>query len=308
MASLEEMKAFVRIVENGSISGAAKQMGVAKSAVSRRLKELEGRLGVQLLTRTTRQSSLTDAGRRYHERAVRILDDVTELEAMTSNVSTELTGEIRIAAPLSFGLVQLSPAINSFAPLHPRLRVRLEFTDRHVNLVEEGFDVAVRVARLKDSSLIARRLTPIRAVLCASPGYVKRMGQPQHPADLKNHEVLQFAQRENVAWRFTGPDGRESQVQISSRLLADNGDFLCQAACAGLGIALLPTFIAGEQIRSGELVRIMTNYTVPPLNAYAVYPQTRHLSRQVRAFIDHLVEDFSGEPAWDKGLFANDTS
>ena len=303
MASLEEMKAFVRIVETGSISAAAKQLGVAKSAVSRRLKELEGRLGVQLLTRTTRQSSLTEAGRRYHDRAVRILDDVIELEAITSNTSTELTGEIRIAAPLSFGLDQLSPAINRFAMVHAGLRIHLEFTDRHINLVEEGFDVAVRVARLKDSSLIAKRLAPIRAVLCASPEYVKHNGQPQHPADLKNHEALQYAQRANVSWRFTGPDGRESQIQVSSRLLADNGDFLCQAACAGLGVALLPTFIAAPQIRSGDLIPIMTDYTIPPLNAYAVYPQTRHLARQVRAFIDHLVDFFSGEPAWDEGIF-----
>ena len=302
MARLEEMQNFVRIVEAGSISRAATQMGVAKSAVSRRLRELEARLGVQLLNRTTRRSSLTEAGRGYHQRALQILDDVSELDALTGNASADLSGELKIAAPLSFGLQHMAPAINEFAERHPALRIHLEFTDRHIDLVEEGFDIAVRVADLKDSSLVARRLTTIRGCLCASPDYVKRKGDPATPSDLKKHRILQYAQRRNVAWRFVGPDGKNEQVQLSSNLLADNGDFLCQAACQGLGIALLPTFIAGHDLRAGNLIPVMTDYRLGTLDAWALWPRTRHLSRRVRMLVDHLVDHFKGEPVWDKGL------
>ena len=205
MGQLENMTAFVRIVEAGSISRASEQLGTVKSAVSRRLVELEQELGVQLIQRTTRTSSLTEAGRNYYQRAVQILADVSELNNSSSNKTLELEGQLRIAVPTSFGLLHLAPAINEFAELHPKLIIHLDFSDRKVDLVEEGFDLAIRIAALKDSSLIARRLAPVKIVMCASPDYLKRFGAPKTPGDLKHHRcpALCAASRLEMEIRFT---------------------------------------------------------------------------------------------------------
>lgn len=300
MGQLEDMNTFVRIVEAGGISRAADQLGVAKSAVSRRLVDLEAGLNAQLLNRTTRRSSLTEAGRSYYQRALRILADVTELNAATSNTKVMLEGGLKIAAPLSFGLQHLTPVINAFAKAHPGLIIDLDFSDRQVDLVEEGFDLAVRIAELKDSSHIARRLAPISRILCASPAYLDHAGSPQGPEDLKAHHVLHYANAPVSSWKFLGADGKETSVRLTAKMSANNGDYLCEAVIAGLGLAVLPTFVAWREIEKGNLIRVMTDYTVPSLSAYAVYPQTRHLSRRVRAFIDFLTDRFSGEPYWDK--------
>ncbi len=303
MGQLEDMNTFVRIVEAGSISQAAKRLGVVKSAVSRRLADLEGRLEVQLLNRTTRRTSLTEAGRNYHQGALQILADVRELDAATSNAKVLLEGELKVAVPLSFGLQHLAPVINEFALAHPGLTIHLDFADRQVDLIEEGFDLIIRIAELKDSSHIARRLTPISLVLCASPGYLDSAGSPQSPKDLKSHNCLHYANTLSLSWKFVGPDNRETNVRLPvKKMSANNGDFLCQATVAGLGLAVLPTFVVWRQIENGSLIRVMTDYTVPPLNAYAIYPQTRHLSKRVRTFIDFVIDRFSGEPHWDKCL------
>ena len=214
MGQLEDMSAFVRIVESGSISLAANQLGVAKSAVSRRLTELEERLGVQLLQRTTRQSSLTEAGRSYYQRALQILADVSELNAATSNTKAQLEGVIKIAVPLTFGLQQLAPAINAFAVAHPGLVIHIDFSDRKVDIVEEGFDLAVRIAELQDSTHIARRLAPIQIILCASPAYLKQHGTPEKPQDVKAHRTLQYALMPRSSWTFISPDGKQATVAI----------------------------------------------------------------------------------------------
>ena len=302
MGQLEDMDVFVRIVDAGGISRAADQLGVAKSAVSRRLVELEGRLGAQLLNRTTRQSSLTEAGRSYYERALRIIADVSELNADTSNKQMALQGVLKVAVPLSFGLQHLAPAITEFAEMNPGLIIHLDFADRQVDLVEEGFDLAVRIAELKDSTLIARRLAPIRLILCASPDYLAREGQPKSPQDLKTHHGLHYAHAPGSSWKFVGTDGQKSNVALPVKMAANNGDFLRDAAIAGQGLALLPTFLVWKEIEKGELVSVMTNYTVPGLNAYAVYPQTRYLSQRVRTFIDFLSDRFGGAPYWDKNI------
>ena len=300
MGQLEDINTFVHIVDAGTISRAANQMSIAKSAVSRRLVDLEKRLGVQLLNRTTRQSSLTDAGREYYRRAIQILADVDELDAVTSDSKSELTGGLSIAAPLSFGMRHMTPIINKFALHHPGVDLRLDFADRQVDLIEEGFDVAIRIARLKDSSYMARKLTPISLVLCASPDYLKRNGVPERPEDLMSHDILHYANAPDYTWRFIGPDGKQTNLKLPPKITANNGDYLCGAAVAGLGLSVIPTFMTWNEIEKGNLVCLMTDYSFPGLNAYAVYPQTRHLSKRVRVFIDTLVDAFKDEPYWDK--------
>jgi len=302
MGQLEDMDAFVRVVEAGGITRAAEQMGVAKSAVSRRLVELEGRLGVQLVQRTTRQSSLTEAGRGYYERALQILADVNELNATTSDTKAQLEGGLKIAVPLSFGLQHLVPAINAFVDAHPKLVIHLDFSYRQVDLVEEGFDLAIRIAELQDSTLIARRIAPIRFALCASRAYLESNGPPTMPQDLKDHDALQYALLSGSSWKFISPQGRQVTAPIRVRMRANNGEFLRDAAVDGQGIARLPTFIVWREIECGELVPLMTDHAIEPLNAYAIYPQTRHLSQRVRALIDFLVKRFEGEPYWDRSI------
>lgn len=302
MGQFEDMSAFVRIVEAGSISRAADQLGVAKSAVSRRLVDLEGRLGVQLLNRTTRKSSLTEVGESYYQHALKILDDVQELNATTSDNKAALVGGLKIAVPLSFGLLHLTPIINAFTKDHPGITIHLDFSDRQIDLVEEGFDLAIRIAELKDSNHTARKLTPIQMILCASPDYLERSGRPQTPDDLKSHSILRYDNAPTSSWTFIGPNGQETRVNLPAKMSANNGDYLCEAAVAGFGLVVLPTFVAWREIEKGRLIHVMTDFSLPMLNAYAVYPQTRHLSRRVRAFIDFLIDRFSGEPYWDKCL------
>jgi len=302
MGQFEDMESFVRIVDAGSISQAARQSGVVKSAMSRRLVDLENRLGVQLLTRTTRKSSLTEAGRLYYDRAVHILSEVAEVNASTSNSKLALTGSLKISAPLSFGLQHLTPVINSFAELHPGLTVHMEFNDRRVDLVAEGYDLAIRIADLKDSSLMARKIAPIRRLLCASPDYLARRGTPQVAGDLKGHDILQYAHSDSATWQFMSPDGRMQSLHLPAKMIANNGDFLKDAAKAGRGIVLSPTFIVWRELRSGTLVPVLNDHHFAGLNAYAVYPQTRYLPHRVRSFIDFLVERFGGEPYWDQEI------
>jgi len=302
MGQLEDMDTFVRIIDAGGISRAANQLGIVKSAVSRRLVDLEVRLGVQLLNRSTRKSSLTEAGQQYYERAVQILSNVAAINRTTSDAKTILTGRLKISAPLSFGLLHLTPIINEFADLHPDLIVHMDFNDRQVDLIDEGYDIAIRIAELKDSSLMARKLAPIRRILCASPDYIERMGLPTKPADLKNHNLLHYVNTQNTTWHLSGPDDRKHVITLPAKMVANNGDFLKNAAIYGHGIILSPTFIVWKEILSGTLVTLLDDYCCSALNAYAIYPQTRHLPHRVRRFIDFLVNKFSSKPYWDESM------
>lgn len=303
MDKFEEIRNFVRVVESGSISHAADRAGLAKSAVSRRLSELEQRLGVQLITRTTRQMKLTDSGRSFYERAIRILADLEESEQAVRQEHGTLTGVLRVAAPLSFGLLHLGPAITEFRCNHSGLQFDLDFNDRQIDILQEGIDVGVRIGTLENSSLIARRLVPIRSVVCASPDYLKKNGTPQFPDDLRQHACLVYSNLPDPqTWTCLDYDNTEYNIKVPVAMKANNGDYLRQAAVAGLGIIRQPTFIAYQSIANGELVPILTSYTWPAVNAYAVYPQTRHLSRRVRSFVDFLVEKFQGTPHWDAVL------
>jgi DNA-binding transcriptional LysR family regulator len=300
MDRFENMNHFVKVVEAGNISAAANRLGVAKSAVSRRLKELEEHLGVELFHRTTRRMNLTDTGRAFYHQSVRILDDLNEAELATSQAHETLKGSLKVALPSTFGLMHMAPAINDFLKLHPQIEFDLDFNDRQVDLIEEGFDLAIRIAVLPDSSLIARRIADIRNVVCASPAYLEEHGVPEHPADLAEHRCLIYSLlKDPYNWTFTDDRAKEHNVKVNAFMKASAGDFMRAAAVEGHGIVNMPTFIVYKEIERGALVPILTDYKTWQVNAYAIYPQTRHLSQRVRSFVDFLVDRFKGTPYWD---------
>ena len=305
MGQLEDMALLVRIVDAGGIGKAADQLNMAKSAVSKRLKDLETRLGTQLLSRTTRKSTLTEAGLLYYQRAMTIIDEVAELNAQTHQVKTALSGKLKITMPLSFGLLHLAPVIDEFSQLHPKLNLQIDFVDRHIDLLSEGYELAIRIAELKDSSLKARRLTPIHHVLCASPDYLAKNGEIETLEQLHNQDFLQYANlgQSNINQgkvSLVDKQGTSHTVSLNSVITANNGDFLKTMSINGKGLCFLPTFIAYQAIQSGQLVTIMNDFDLPGLNAYAVYPQTRFLSERCRALIDFIAERFGEKPYWDE--------
>lgn len=301
MNRFQDLEAFVAVVESGSFTLAAERLGAAKSAVSRRVSALETRLGVELLRRTTRRLSLTDTGRSFYEHSARILADLDEAEAAATQAHGELSGTLKVALPLSFGVRHMAGPVAEFSRRHPRVSFDLDLNDRRVDLIDEGMDLALRIGRLKDSSLIARRLFDARTALVASPAYVEAHGAPQRPEDLREHAFLAYS---NLAepTRLVGRDasGQRFDIDVTAALFASSGDFIAEQARAGRGIALQPTFIVGAAIERGELVSVLDDHSWPETPAYAVYPPTRHLSYRVRAFIDFLVEWFAGTPAWDR--------
>jgi len=304
MNRLENMDTFIRVVEAGGISAAADRQGVAKSAVSRRLKELEEHLGVELFHRTTRRMNLTDTGRAFYHQSVRILDDVLEAERATSQAHCMLQGSLKVAIPSSFGLMHMGPAINEFLQGHPQIEFDLDFNDREVDLMQEGFDLAIRIARLPDSSFIARRLAPIQTVICASPSYLETQGTPQTADELIDHQCLVYSLlRDYEYWHLADSAGNVRKIKLRPYIKASTGEFLRDAAVEGKGIILVPSFIAYKEIERGALVPILKQYKTQNLEAYAIYPQTRHLSQRVRTFVDFLVKRFEGTPYWDACLY-----
>ena len=306
MDRFEDLRTFVRVVEAGSFTGAAERLQRAKSAVSRRLSELEDRLGVQLLNRTTRRLDLTATGRDFYARCVRLLSDLEEAELAVSSEHASLRGTLRVASPMSFGILHLADAINDFLSLHQDLRLEADLDDRRANLIEDGFDVAIRLGALADSTLIARRLAPMRRVTCASPAYLERFGTPRSPDDLVNHTGLSYSNIPDSAhWQYRCPNGERRAARIGNRMRVNNGDMLLSAARHGLGVVVSPTFLAYQAIEQGALVPILTEYALPEESAYAVYPPGRHLSYRVRVFIDFLAERFGERPYWDRFLFSD---
>lgn len=294
------IQAFVRVAETGSFTAAAERLRSSKSAVSRHVAALEAELGARLFHRTTRSLTLTEAGRGYCERATRILADLDDANLSVSRLQAAPRGKLRVNAPMSFGFLHLAPAIPDFLFRYPDVEIDMIMNDRFVDLVDEGFDVAVRIGALEDSSLVARRLAPMRRVACASPGYLKSRGVPASPDDLKAHDCLCYI---NVSlaheWRFVAPDGRPWPVEVKGRLAANNGDALRAAALRGLGIANLPTFLVGGDLQEGTLVTVLDTFVPQDMSMSAVYPHARHLSPKVRAFVDFLAERFGPRPYWD---------
>lgn len=300
MSKYEEIEAFVRTIQAGSFTAAAKQLRVAKSAVSRRVQELELRLDVQLINRTTRTLALTEAGEALFKSSVILLKDWAEAEDTASGRRTDFSGNLRITAPLSFGLRHLSPLLLKFKDMHPDINYQVDFNDRYVDLISEGMDLAIRVGHLADSSLIARKLAPIRMIACASSDYLERAGRPKTPADLKNMDELHYMNRDKSTWVFTSIDGVSETVVMPEAMRSSNGDFLMHAAIAGHGVVIQPSFIMNDAVRVGKLVKLLPDYSLPELGLYAVYPPTRHLSARVRALVDFLAQQCGDEPYWDQ--------
>jgi DNA-binding transcriptional LysR family regulator len=301
MRRFADLEAFIAVVEAGSFTAAAERLDVAKSAVSRRVNALEERLGVQLLRRTTRRLNLTETGKSFYEHSARIVADLDEAEAAVLQQHGELRGNLKVALPLSFGARHMDKPIAEFSHLHPRVSFDLDLNDRRIDLIAEGVDLAVRIGRLADSTLIAKRLFEARTVVCASPAYLERHGEPATPDDLAEHHCMVYANLPDpTKWVCTDRGGVRHVVDVPVTMTASSGDFLCAAARQGLGLVLQPTFIAGESISRGELQAVLTDYQWPVTPAYAIYPPTRHLSYRVREFIDFLAEYFSGVPYWDR--------
>lgn len=293
MNQLEEMQTFIRIVEAGSITKAAEQMNTVKSAVSRRLSDLETRLGTSLLTRTTRSQTLTASGEQFYRQCIRIIDDINEVEASIGDENQSLTGRIKIAAPLSFGIAKLCPVLKLFHDRYPDIIFDLDFNDRQVDLIDEGFDLAIRIAHLTDSSLIARRLTTVKLIHCASPEYIQKHSMPLIPSDLmKGHIKIHYHSAQDN-WHFKDETGKRYSINLAKSLTTNNGDFACQAAISGWGIACLPDFICSPALEDGSLMPILTSYMDNnELGVYAVYPHTRHLSQRVSSLINFLSDFF----------------
>ncbi|MDA8391080.1 MAG: LysR family transcriptional regulator [Gammaproteobacteria bacterium] len=298
MASLLEMRSFVGVVEAGSFVGGAEAIGLSKQAVSRHIAELERRLGVRLLHRTTRRLSLTEDGQTFFARARELIDEIDRLEAEVSSGSAEPTGLLRINAPLTFGILHLAPLWGRFAKLYPKVSLEVDLSDRLVDLIEEGYDVAVRISGLPNSTLISRKLATTRLLLCASPGYLKKNGHPATPGELKRHPMISYAYlTTGEEWAFTNPDGAPLRVRTNSRLHTNNGDTCRAAALDDQGVVFLPDFLVADDIRQGRLVELMPDFKGPEIGIYAVYPSRQYLPVKTRRLVDYLVSAFRS-PIW----------
>lgn len=303
MENLTDIAVFVKVVEAGSFTAAAEALEMSQSHVSRRVTALEERLGVRLLQRTTRKISLTEAGGELFRRATRGLSEIAEAELEVTRFQTEPRGTLRVSAPTSFSQLHLAPLLSQFIERYPAVRINLQLNDQQVDLVEEGFDMAVRIATLQDSQLVARRIAPSRQILCASPAYLAKRGVPQHPDDLIQHDCIVYTYgAEPGKWRFRAPGAdTDTVVPINGPVHTNNGIVEKIAALDGVGLALLPSFYVGDEIRSGALRAVLTHFPPVELGIYAVYPERKGVGPKLRAFVDFLRERFN-PPPWDAGL------
>ncbi|MBO9352719.1 LysR family transcriptional regulator [Bordetella petrii] len=296
MDRFEEMRVFTAVVEAGSFVKAAETLRMSKAGVSRHVTELEARLGVRLMQRTTRRQSLTEEGQLFYERCKVLLAEVEDAETEVNSRSGEVGGLLRINAPLTFGVRHLAALWAEFKARHPKLVLDITLADRLVDLVDEGYDVAVRISQLADSTLVSRHLASTRMVLCASPRYVELHGQPEHPRELVTHATIAYSYWSGRdEWRFHGREG-EVGVRIQPIMRANNGDTCMAAALAHQGVILQPTFLVGDALRGGTLVELMPHYRCAELGIYAVYPTRRHVPPRVRALLDFLASHFAQAP------------
>lgn len=292
---LVDVLAFVRVVEAGSFARAAERMGLSKPVLSRRVARLEAQLGARLLTRTARGAQPTDIGQAYYARAANILAELEAAEEVVAEAVTRIAGPIRVTAPVSFGTAHAAPALAEFARAHPGVEFDIEFEDRTVDLAGGGYDLALRIGRLADSALIARRIAPVRRSVVASPAYLARRGRPRTPADLASHDVLLHARE---SWRFR-VGGRWEAARVSPVMRSNNGDMLLAAAKAGLGLCLLPNFISAPALAEGSVEPVLRDFPCEEGALHAVMPPGRAATARVRALVDFLVARFGPEPAWD---------
>ncbi|WP_062228653.1 LysR family transcriptional regulator [Aureimonas frigidaquae] len=301
---LRSMEVFAKVVTTGSFSAAGRAMNLSQTMVTKHIAALEARLGVQLLRRTTQRVTPTEAGQRYAQACERILEEVREADSIASADRVEPQGTLRLSAPLAFGLRELAAILPAYMARYPDVTLDVDYNDRFVDILSEGFDLAIRIGRLADSSLTARRLAPCRMMLCAAPSYIERHGAPQTLSALAAHNCLGYTLSATTGagqWSF-GRDG-ESVVKISGSLRATSGDALVAAAVAGIGLVYQPTFLVGDAVRSGALRALQLDRPCMHLNGvHAVWPATRHPSAKMRTMIDHLTSLWGARPPWDRDL------
>ena len=299
MDRIDAMRAFITVVTEGSFTRAAERLDMSPQLVSKYVSRLEEQLGARLLNRTTRKVHLTEAGTRYAQRAQQVLDDIDDMDSQLNDLQQDARGQLRISAPVSFATLHLAPLLCRFQQAHPLVSIDLQLNDRKVDIVEEGFDIALRIGHLKSSSMIARFIAPVRLVMCASPAYLSRHGTPSGPEDLKNHRYLHYSYMEDSTsfpvHEWLRPPGRESSGGIS----CNNGEVLLKAAIEGAGIIIQPTFICGAAIAEGKLRVILPEHEPDAMGLYAVYAHRKLLASKVRYFIDFMAEYFGTQPDWD---------
>lgn len=302
MDRLESDRMFVAVMEMGSFTAAAERLGTSSGQASKLVSRLESALGVRLLSRTTRAVTPTEAGQAYFDRLRPLLDEFDTLDAAVRDASHAPRGRLRLTAPLTFGTMEIAPALNAFAEKFPEIELDVGFTDRVVSLVDEGYDLAVRVGRPGDSSMIARKLCNVRVVVVGSSAYLDRAGEPATPEELSKFDcILDTNFREPGRWPFRDAKGSAITLPVSGRIRYSNTEACLNAAEAGLGLTCVPSFIVGEALRSGRMRRVLQAYETEPYGVHALYPHSRHLAGKVRVLVDFLIERYRGTPHWEKG-------
>lgn len=302
MDRLDCDRMFIAVMETGSFTGAAERLGTSSGQASKLVSRLETELGVRLLNRTTRSISPTEAGKAYFERLRPLLDEYDHLDLAIRDASQAPRGRLRLTAPLSFGVIELAPALNDFALRYPEIELDVTFSDRVTNLVDEGFDMAIRIGRPADSSLVARKLCDVRIVVVGAPAYFERMGEPAAPEELAARDcIIDTNFREPDRWPLRSLAGETLATPISGRIRYSNAEACLRAAEAGLGLACVPSFVAGASIRAGRVRRILQVHETTPFVVHALYPHSRHLAAKVRALVDFLADRYRGTPHWEQG-------
>ncbi|PLT25015.1 LysR family transcriptional regulator [Pseudoalteromonas sp. MelDa3] len=298
MDKLTTMKTFLAVVQEGSFSKAADKLDISPQLVSKYISALEDNLRTRLLHRTTRKVSVTEAGNQYYQRCQQVVIDIEDMENSLNNLSENVSGVLSISAPMSFGTKHLAGLLVGFQKQYPNLKLDLRLTDQYVDIVEQGIDIALRIGVLKNSTLIAKKIAPINLAVFASPDYLKRHGTPQTLLDLQSHNYLRYSHSEPTK-RLFGVNELKSELKLESNFVANNGDLLLNTAIAGGGIAMQPTFIAGEALAQGKVVRILNDYEPDPMGLYMVYANREFLPSKVRAFVDFTSDFYGDTPYWD---------
>jgi DNA-binding transcriptional LysR family regulator len=292
---------FAAVVAKGSFTRAADALDTSPANVTRYVNELEAHLATRLLNRSSRRLSLTEAGEALVERARAILDEVAETEAIVSSAALSPRGRLRVNAPLSFGILHLAPLWPRFLARHPEIELDVDLVDRVVDLVDEGYDLAIRISRTGSQAVVGRKLAASRNIVCASPDYIARRGAPDGPDDLLGHDCVGYSGAATAdEWHLADDAGRPHAVKVPCVMHSNNGDTVRAAALAGLGIIWQPTFLIGDDLRQGRLVPLLPGYRMADIDVLAVYPSRRHLSAKVRVMVDFLAEAFRGTPPWDR--------
>lgn len=297
---ISDLEIFARVASAGNMSAAGREMGLSPAVVSKRISHMEERLGARLLQRTTRQLKLTETGQGFYERIVGILSEIEEAEAYVSQCNATASGVLRITAPTGFSTRHIAPYMAAFLQQHSELHVEMHLTDSLVDIVGEGIDLAIRIAELDDSSLVARRLAPCQRVICAAPAYLERHGVPRSLSDLADHNCL--APAFMSLWRLEGPEG-QINIKVSGNLRSNSSDALHAALLAGVGIALRPTWDVSDDLKSGRLRIVLPDYQESTRHGiYAVYPCRQYIPAKLRVFVEFLAQRYGPEPYWDRGL------